>query len=389
MSTSPERNSRRRSSTVTDGDWAVRFRAATARLSRHVCWRGFWPDHRRISEMVDGMFTAFQGAPEPPSLRVFVDAGLRYDLLENLVARGGRGRLPLEQWLGRRIGHDRFCVTLNGLTQWSEPFHLEMQRKLLAPLFEACGPPSLGTEFYAFVGNYGYTPFGIHEDPDHSLLIHLGPEPKMAWIWPDATYVKHRGSRAPSRSTGRLRRVARRYLLRSGDLLYIPSGTFHVLESPRFAVTLGLTIFPATPQATLTECAPLVDDLRPASIVRAQHRHKAIVASNGYVVTRPEVARRVSLKGRFQVPIEFPVHYEARRHVGEIFARGRSITLRHSAAVRRLVRWLNRCTPFEYRDFVNVLGGDVELKAARLLFMKLHQIRAFWSIASSPRINSN
>ena len=368
--------------TVDHAAWARRFRRASGDLHRHVFWPRFWRAPGHLLSLVEAMFSTLD-RKDPPLVRVFVDAGLRYDLAARLIASPSPVSCSLDRWIASRIGHRRYCLTLNGLTRWSEDFHLLMQSTFVNPLFAAIGAPPGGADFYAFLGNYGRTPFGIHQDADHSLLLHLGPNVKYAYVWPRETYLKVHGSAAPSFDFSSVRGSANRYSLRPGDFLFIPAGDFHVLDSRRFSVTLGFSIFPTTPTAQLQECAQYCEDLRPASIATALHSARLMLASNGFVTTRPQEAKP-QRQGRFRVPPAFPLICGRSGGMIEIFARGRCIRLRPTPGVVKLVHFLNRCDEFQYSDLLNILNRELDPAAALLLIEHLHQVRAFVP-SSGPR----
>ena len=57
--------------------------------------------------------------------------------------------------------------------------------KMMSSLFEIAGLPPLGNEITVFIGNYGWTPLGIHKDHtgENVLHFHLGPGRKQMYIW--------------------------------------------------------------------------------------------------------------------------------------------------------------------------------------------------------------
>jgi hypothetical protein len=171
---------------------------------------------------------------------------------------------------------------------------------MLEPLFRALGKaPQCGADFYSFLGNYGYTPFGVHDDTDHSLLWHLGPAPKTAYIWPRTTYIHLTHGTLATTEYKELLPYASRFDLKAGDLLFIPQGDFHILETQDFSATLGLTLFPDDPALECLEGARLlVSNAKTLSSMGTSvltlgqlcTLRQLALQSNGHIITKPQLA---------------------------------------------------------------------------------------------------
>ena len=62
--------------------------------------------------------------------------------------------------------------------------------KAVKPLIDLKGIPPLGIEITIFIGNYGWTPLGIHQDHrgENVIHFHLGPGGKKMYIWDEEKY---------------------------------------------------------------------------------------------------------------------------------------------------------------------------------------------------------
>lgn len=284
--------------TIAQG-WARRLVEKSEGLSRPVHLPAEMLGYAPALDAIDRMFTHFS-TRELPRVRAWVDGGQRYTIADALVSLAVRTDLTLEQRLALATESAEFCATFNGLTGWCPHFAACMQQEMLMPLFDALGSaPACGTDFYAFFGNYGYTPFGVHDDLDQSLLWHLGPASKIAYIWPRHLYIDLTGGTLSTTRFGPLLTHASRYELQPGDFLFIPKGDFHILEADRFSATLGLTIFPDdTPVECLEGLKLFAPDARSLAFVREQpvtlqglvELRRAAVRSNGFVITPPEMS---------------------------------------------------------------------------------------------------
>jgi hypothetical protein len=138
----------------------------------------------------------------------------------------------------------------------------------------------------------------VHDDADHSLLWHLGPASKVAYVWPRARYIELTGGVLATVEYEALLADAQRYELRPGDLLFIPTGDFHILETREFSCTMGLTLFPDDMLLECTEGLRLMAPDERALKSRAQapltldqlaNLRRAAVRSNGAVITPPNL----------------------------------------------------------------------------------------------------
>ncbi|MCC8422714.1 cupin domain-containing protein [Photorhabdus thracensis] len=282
-----------------DGNWALRLLEASEGLKSPVHLKAIMPGYAQVLEVVCQMFTHFSPS-EQPRVRSWVGGGQRYTITDALISLAPRTDLTLNQRLAMANESAEFCVTFNGLSAWSPLFTEQMQRNMLEPLFEALGSaPDCGVDFYAFFGNYGYTPFGVHDDIDQSLLWHLGPTSKIAFVWPREKYIELSGGTLSTTNYESLLPHALRYELQPGDLLFIPMGDFHILETQQFSATLGLTLFPDNVQLESSEGLRLFapDDksfvalaTQPISLQELAQLRRLAVRSNGFIITPSELS---------------------------------------------------------------------------------------------------
>ena len=281
-----------------DPAWAQTLLKASARLTTPAYLPGLLSTHQQVLQWVGAMFTRFT-AQELPRVRAWVDAGQRYTITDALVRLAPQTGLTLDQRLALANENPHYCATFNGLTAWCPTFAQHMQHQMLEPLFQALGgAPGAGADYYAFFGNYGYTPFGVHDDTDESLLWHLGPADKTAYVWPRQKYQELTGGTLATTHYAALLPHALRFDLRPGDLLFIPMGDFHILQTNAFSATLGVTLFPQDP---LLECSEGLRLFAHDAASLARHSEQVIslsqlsqlrrlsVRSNGGVITPPNL----------------------------------------------------------------------------------------------------
>ncbi|WP_338844709.1 hypothetical protein V8J88_13775 [Massilia sp. W12] len=277
-------------------NWAQRLFAESEGFKKIAYLPRSLPAYAEVLAMITAMFPRFR-VTELPRVRAWVDGGQRYTITDKLVQLAQEPDLDVESRLAQACESEQFCVTFNGLSAWSQEFAQMMQQEMLRSLFQAMnGVPHAGCDFYAFIGNYGFTPFGVHDDLDHSLLWHLGPGVKHAYLWPRAEYTRLTGGVMASTSYQDLLPHAIKVCLHPGDLLFIPMGDFHILDTPAFSVMMGLTLFPENPIQECSEGLRLLTADRTSITEYGQQTftldalrqlRKAALQSNGWISSMP------------------------------------------------------------------------------------------------------
>ncbi|CCQ94338.1 hypothetical protein CULT_1810002 [[Clostridium] ultunense Esp] len=226
-------------------DWIQRLIQETNNLSRHALIPKMLQKPNEIELMLKQALHKVHSSSERAIMRVFVDNGQRYDLLEKLRNTPYKMNEDLEKWIIKTIGKDEYTVTFNGITKWNDDMHIALMNEIIQPIVENIGVPYAGVDTYAFIANAGYTPFGIHDDRDHSLIFHLGPSVKHCWIWPRSLYIELTGNDNRRFDPESLKKYGELFVLEPGDLLFIPKGDFHVFQNVGYSIFLGFILFPS------------------------------------------------------------------------------------------------------------------------------------------------
>jgi hypothetical protein len=180
-------------------------------------------------------------------LRAFTGSALDYRLHKSFLERPPNDDQDISEWISN-IGGTSSCIAANGLAAW----HLTLGAWFIERVAEVQAAIGLSLtsrqDTYAFVsGGTGWTPFGIHEDYEPSIIFHLGPASKRVWVW-----------EPPHRPIGILDGVpafggvsfrfeeslplAREIVLCPGDVLIIPGHVHHVFHNDGPSAFIGLAI---------------------------------------------------------------------------------------------------------------------------------------------------
>jgi len=115
--------------------------------------------------------------------------------------------------------------------------------KCMHPLMELVGYPPLGVEITIFIGNYGWTPLGIHQDHtgENVIHFHLGPGKKTMYTWDEEKYNELTGTKHNNKDIEPLLEHANEYPFNAGDIYYMPWNKHHVGYSGELSV--GITLW--------------------------------------------------------------------------------------------------------------------------------------------------
>ncbi|WP_271782544.1 hypothetical protein [Aquimarina algiphila] len=147
---------------------------------------------------------------------------------------------PIDEWVKRTFGNKKFGMIINE----GERFNLDLSKKMALrtkPLLDKVGFPKEGVNFSIFIGNYGWTPLGIHQDSagENVIHFHLGPGPKTMYTWKDeefrelvdvGTYDNH--------DVKPLLKHATEFKFEEGDLYFMPTGEFHIGHSDELSLSV-------------------------------------------------------------------------------------------------------------------------------------------------------
>lgn len=144
----------------------------------------------------------------------------------------------MEDWCKRVFKGKEFGIIINS----GERFNPELAQMLAIktePLFEKLGFPVEGINFTLFIGNYGHTPIGIHQDmPGENVIhYHLGPGKKKMYTWSKQHYEELEKTHN-HKDIGKFLPHAEIFSFEEGDLYFMPQGVYHIGEQESLSTAL-------------------------------------------------------------------------------------------------------------------------------------------------------
>jgi hypothetical protein len=199
----------------------------------------------RIQDLKNGIYEMLQNLSEDKnfdSWRVWVDGKQDHKIAKSLIVDPIKNEVDLISWQKRNFGDKKFGIILNEGQKYSDKVQ-EIISTYFNPFFENNAPFG-GLNFSIFIGNYGWTPIGIHEDHTGSFVMHfhLGPGEKTMYMWEKSNYKKNLEGKDNDKDPNK-------YLVHSdyecnfkkGDVFFMPWNYYHIGKSDE--LSLGLTVW--------------------------------------------------------------------------------------------------------------------------------------------------
>jgi hypothetical protein len=202
------------------------------------------------AETVEAAFRSFRERVDRQEVdsrvRVYDGEVRRDDLVESSLSQEIEPDESLMGFMQRLTGKQRFSLVINNLEQLSSKLAADFGA-FIQSFFALKGFPIGGVEQVAFCGNYAGTAFGIHEGYEHAFLCHLGPGTKNFYCWSREQYLGITGTRHPTFSSSKnfseLMEVGEVFVLKPGDVLYLPASVYHIGTQEDYSVSVALPLY--------------------------------------------------------------------------------------------------------------------------------------------------
>lgn len=149
----------------------------------------------------------------------------------------------IKSWAKRTFKGKKFGMIINRGEKLNNELAKRMAYKI-SPLLDKVGIPLLGINFTIFIGDYGWTPLGIHTDaPGESVThFHLGPGNKTMYTWNKEEYEELSGeNKFNNQDIEKYLPYADVHPFKEGDLYYMPPNEYHIGKSDELSI--GLTLW--------------------------------------------------------------------------------------------------------------------------------------------------
>ncbi len=198
-----------------------------------------------VVELKNGIYEMLQNLDNDPNFKswgVWVNGKQNDEKGKTLLKDPIKNENDLIPWQKRNFGDEKFGIILNDGQRYSDNVR-EIITKCFTPFFENNAPFG-GVNFSIFIGNYGWTPIGIHEDHKGSFVMHfhLGPGRKTMYMWERSNYIKNLEGKENEKFPNEYLAFADyKCHFEEGDLFFMPWNYYHIGKSDE--LSLGLTVW--------------------------------------------------------------------------------------------------------------------------------------------------
>jgi len=390
-------------SAVPDKKTESLLNAVARRESVHI--QAFTDFPSALISLVEEGISSFDHGQFLPKLRVFHDFGERTDFLSRLILSPKRQAEPVPEWVNRILGIKEFCLAINGMSAWNDRLHDMVFDIFVEPFVGRFGVPLKPFDVYLFCGTYPLTPFGVHSDSEDSILLHLGPNTKEAFVWPGDIYdriVRGTERRVNLFDVDKISHEAMHIKLRPGDVLYIPKRVHHVMANGKFSYTLGFIPNPVSSAQVLpllareaaegldeADCSflpglngsswhPMLETVAQIfSLDELRHAAARLLArsrSNGYLAPAPAHLRTCGGEGIYARTLRYPLEYLRDGNWLRLFVRGRELKLPALDDLRAAFDMFRTGERLSLSGFVSMTSRSLEAAAAIAILRRLVEL---------------
>ncbi|WP_010178888.1 JmjC domain-containing protein [Aquimarina agarilytica] len=206
------------------------------------------------TQLLEKTLTIFKSFDERAMFRVWVNDKQRDDLNKTLMNNPPQKNDTLESWTNRIFGKQKFGIIFNESESWNKELNIDIYKKV-KPLLEKAGYPMMGMDLTIFIGNYGWTPLGIHIDylGESVMHFHLGPTKKEMYLWDKKLYLNDlKGNLGEKRPEFFLDK-ATKFTINQGDIFYMPWGMPHIGKSDELSVGVSVWFNKPTKQKLISK----------------------------------------------------------------------------------------------------------------------------------------
>jgi len=337
--------------------------------------------------------------------RVFVEGKqLSYKQMNDIYDTPPEEGESVNSWAKRAFGDKKFGIIINRGEKFNNELSTRMAYKI-SPLLNQVGTPLLGVNFTIFIGNYGWTPLGIHTDaPGESVThFHLGPGAKTMYTWNNKEYEDLAGDKKfNNKNVEKFLPYANVHPFEEGDLYYMPPNEFHIGRSDELSI--GLTLWlnnhqmkdlarklmtvildqyleesedtmapdknPLEDLSAAKEALALIklpEDIKDLSFNEVMEQvfkdYRYSLYSNSGYWTRPfpkEDETKYTLEDSFVLEKPFVMKYvESLDHKNiYIYVRGTKVVLNNHACIKTLIETINKGEVMTIKEAFNILDSE-------------------------------
>jgi len=393
------------------GSAILQLREGSAGLTRPIVIESFPFDAMLGEGDICAMLRALSDHPQRELLlRIFIGARQCFQSERRVFDNPPEGDGGLEAWGTDMFGPDRWGCTLYRAEQLN-PLLAERIAGPWKTLKAGTTEENCGQEIFVFAGNYGKTPFGVHEDKEQGAAVHfhIGPGVKRMYMWTREAFEAATGGTSTFYDLPAIADTAEVFEIPAGSAFLLPAGWFHIGETEDYSAGIVVTNV-RLPEARLRDMAvsryldcldtdgdePDDDDLSRTlgEMIGTGRRIRDAerVSNAGFSPAPFEIGDGPDpdAETRFRRRAAFPLVVQEDAVSGgsgamSLYARGNRLTLPESLALQDLADDLNTLETLTWGDMRARLEAEFEPDAADFICRFLLDTRAIEATGEDDR----
>jgi len=228
----------------------------------------------------------FKSFDEEAAFRVWVNGEQRPDFNEILMNNPPQEKDTIETWTSRIFGKQKFGIIFNQGERWNKELNIELFQKI-KPLLSKVGYPMMGIDVTIFIGNYGWTPLGIHIDyiGESVMHFHLGEGKKQMYLWDKSLYQKDLKGEIGEKRPEFFVHKSTKYELKKGSVFYMPWGMPHIGKSDEISAAISVWFNKPTKQKILKKVISNINHEYVSDEKTFQEQHNSFQKSSEKIET--------------------------------------------------------------------------------------------------------
>ncbi|WP_346914312.1 hypothetical protein [uncultured Roseibium sp.] len=386
------------------GSAILQLREGSAGLTRPIVIENF-PFGTMLDEGdICEMLRALRDHPQRELLlRVFIGSRQCFQSERQVFDAPPEGDSGLEAWGTQMFGPERWGCTIYR----AEQLNPQLAERVAGPwktLKAGTAEENCSQEIFVFAGNYGKTPFGVHEDKEQGAAVHfhIGPGLKRMYMWTQEAFEAATGGTSTFYDLPAIAHTAEVYEIPAGSAFLLPADYFHIGETEDYSAGIVVTNV-RLPEARLRDMAVsrFLDCLEPdgpsgelgeEDLSRTlgemigtggRIREAERVSNAGFTPCPLEIGQtpEPSANTRFRRRTAFPLVTQDDAISGNsgelsLYARGNRLTLPESLLLQELADDLNTLQTMTWGDMLSRLETEFEPDAAAFICRFLLDTRA-------------
>jgi len=219
----------------------------TNKLAQPICYNNFFDSTFLQENDIKNALNIAIKQKAKEYFRVWIDKNERNDMPIKIIHTPINEDESLELWTKRIFDNQKFCIFFNRAEQFNDSLTTNIAN-ILKPLYESCGMAMGGTSMVFFIGNYGYTPSGMHQDPEDNTIFHfhLGPGTKKMFTMEPSKFNSITNSKDTLYDFEKILKHADCFILKSNSFLSMPAEYYHIGYTEDFSIGVGVVLTDAT-----------------------------------------------------------------------------------------------------------------------------------------------